>query len=79
MAARKAAESETADCAVMNAANEAAVAAFLEYRLPYLGIPELIQRVLDRLSGLPAGSLEEIEAADGEARRCAEACLSSIS
>ncbi len=77
--ARRAAESEGADCAVMNAANEAAVAAFLEGTLSYMGIPALVQRVLDRLPGLPADSLEAIEAADHEARRCAEACLSSIS
>ena len=63
----------------MNAANEAAVAAFLEGTLSDMGIPALVQRVLDRLPGLPADSLEAIEAADHEARRCAEACLSSIS
>ena len=77
--ARKAAESEKADCAVMNAANEVAVAAFLSGKLCYTGIPELVRRVLDRLPGLPADSLEAVEAADKEARRCAEACLSSIS
>ena len=77
--ARGAAESEKADCAVMNAANEIAVAAFLAGRLSYMGIPELVRRVLDTLPGLPADSLEDILAADGEARRCAEACLSSIS
>ena len=77
--ARGAAESEKADCAVMNAANEIAVAAFLAGRLSYMGIPELVRRVLETLPGLPADSLEDILAADGEARRCAEACLSSIS
>ena len=77
--AREAAGSEKADCAVMNAANEIAVAAFLEGRLSYMGIPELVRRVLDTLPGLPADSLEDILAADGEARRCAEACLSFIS
>ena len=77
--ARAAAGSDGADCAVMNAANEIAVAAFLAGRLSYLGIPALVRQVMDRLPGLPADSLEAVEAADFAARRCAEACLSSIS
>ena len=77
--ARQAAASEKADCAVMNAANEVAVAAFLGNRLSCTGIPALVRRVMDALPGLPGDSLEAVEAADHEARRCAEACLSSIS
>ena len=77
--ARQAAASERADCAVMNAANEVAVAAFLGNRLSFTGIPALVRRVMDALPGLPGDSLEAVEAADHEARRCAEACLSSIS
>ncbi|MBR5702293.1 MAG: 1-deoxy-D-xylulose-5-phosphate reductoisomerase, partial [Oscillospiraceae bacterium] len=77
--ARQAAESQGADCAVMNAANEVAVAAFLGNRLSFTGIPALVRRVMDALPGLPGDSLEAVEAADHEARRCAEACLSSIS
>ncbi len=77
--AREAAASEKADCAVMNAANEVAVAAFLGNTLSFMGIPALVRRVMDALPGLPGDSLEAVEAADHEARRCAEACLSSIS
>ena len=77
--AREAAASDRADCAVMNAANEVAVAAFLENKLSFTGIPALVRRVMDALPGLPGDSLEAVEAADHEARRCAEACLSSIS
>ena len=77
--ARQAAASERADCAVMNAANEVAVAAFLGNQLSFTGIPALVRRVMDALPGLPGDSLEAVEAADHEARRCAEACLSSIS
>ena len=77
--ARQAAASERADCAVMNAANEVAVAAFLGNRLSFTGIAALVRRVMDALPGLPGDSLEAVEAADHEARRCAEACLSSIS
>jgi 1-deoxy-D-xylulose-5-phosphate reductoisomerase len=77
--AMEAAGHDNADCAVMNAANEIAVAAFLDRRLSYMGIPALVERVMAALPGLPGDSLEAVEAADSEARRCAEACLSSIS
>lgn len=69
---------ETADCAVMNAANETAVHAFLAGRIGFLQIYETVAAVTERLSGLPGGSLEEIIAADEAARRQSEACLSSI-
>ena len=77
--AMEAAGPDNADCAVMNAANEIAVAAFLDRRLSYTGIPELVRRVMEALPGLPGDSLEAVEAADNEARRCAQTCLSSIS
>jgi 1-deoxy-D-xylulose-5-phosphate reductoisomerase len=37
--------------AVLNAANEVAVAAFLERRLPFMGIPALVQATLDAFEG----------------------------
>jgi 1-deoxy-D-xylulose-5-phosphate reductoisomerase len=54
--------------AVLNAANEEVVAAFLDHRVPYLAIPETLQRVLDRLGGRQAGNLADLEAIDAEAR-----------
>ena len=69
----------TADCAVMNAANEEAVRAFLEGRIGFMQIYSTVQRVTQALSGLPGGSLEEIIAADAAARRQSISCLSSIS
>jgi len=54
--------------AILNAANEEAVAAFLDRRLPYLGIAATLASVLDRLAGQPADSLEALMAADAEAR-----------
>ena len=68
----------TADCAVMNAANEEAVDAFLRGQIGFTQICDLVAAVLERLSGLPGGSLEEIVAADEAARRQLKACLSSI-
>ena len=70
---------ETADCAVMNAANEVAVHAFLDGKLGFLQIYEVVAAVTEKLSGLPGGSLSDIIAADEAARRLSEACLSSIS
>ena len=68
-----------ADCAVMNAANEEAVGAFLRGQIGFMQIYSLTAAVLEKLSGLPGGSLEEIVAADEAARRQLKACLSSIS
>jgi 1-deoxy-D-xylulose-5-phosphate reductoisomerase len=55
----------------LNAADEIAVAAFLERRLPFLGIPEVIERVLGRTPRIKFGSMEDVLAADAEARRMA--------
>jgi 1-deoxy-D-xylulose-5-phosphate reductoisomerase len=56
--------------AVLNAANEVAVQAFLEGRCRLGGIVGTVRRVLDRWSGRsrPLGSLEQALAADREAR-----------
>ena len=69
----------TADCAVMNAANEEAVGAFLRGQIGFTQIYDLVAAVLEKLSGMPGGSLEEIVGADEAARRQLKACLSSIS
>jgi 1-deoxy-D-xylulose-5-phosphate reductoisomerase len=54
--------------AVLNAANEVAVAAFLERKLGFRAIADVISRTLDALPDLPAGTLEEVFAADAAAR-----------
>jgi 1-deoxy-D-xylulose-5-phosphate reductoisomerase len=61
----------TAPC-VLNAANEIAVHAFLAGRLPFLGIPEVIERTLDALPGEPIRAFESLYEADREARSVAE-------
>jgi 1-deoxy-D-xylulose-5-phosphate reductoisomerase len=61
----------TYPCA-FNAANEAAVAAFLEGRLPFLGIRQVVEETLDRVEGAPARDLDELIEADAEARGIAE-------
>src|SRR5438874_31568 len=64
----------TYPCA-FNAANEVAVAAFLAGRLPFLGIADTVEDALAAVDGSPAGDLEELVAADAEARAAAEARL----
>jgi 1-deoxy-D-xylulose-5-phosphate reductoisomerase len=58
--------------AVVNAANEVAVAAFLAGRLPFLGIPALIQATMDAIPAEPADDLEVLLGCDARARRQAE-------
>jgi 1-deoxy-D-xylulose-5-phosphate reductoisomerase len=55
----------------LNAADEVAVAAFLEGNLPFLGIPAVIEQVLERMPASPLRSIEDVLAADAEARRLA--------
>jgi 1-deoxy-D-xylulose-5-phosphate reductoisomerase len=55
----------------LNAADEVAVAAFLEKRLAFLGIPEVIERVLSRTPRVKFETMEDVLAADAEARRVA--------
>lgn len=61
--------------AVLNAANEVAVDAFLHGRLPFTGIAGLIAATLDRLPSVPLDSLADVLAADAEARRVANDLL----
>ncbi|HRH14219.1 MAG TPA: 1-deoxy-D-xylulose-5-phosphate reductoisomerase [Azonexus sp.] len=58
--------------AILNAANEVAVAAFLDRRLPFLGIPRLIESTLAALPAARESSLADVLMADAEARRIAE-------
>jgi 1-deoxy-D-xylulose-5-phosphate reductoisomerase len=60
----------------LNAANEAAVAAFLEGRLPFPGIHAVVAGVLDRHRGRPAGTAGEIRDIDREAGREARRLIS---
>jgi 1-deoxy-D-xylulose-5-phosphate reductoisomerase len=57
--------------ATLNAANELAVAAFLDGRLPFLGIPEVIAATLERLPAQSLTTLDEVFAADALARQVA--------
>ena len=68
----------TADCCVMNAANEVAAWAFLEDRIGFLEIYDVVEKVCGRLAGMAAADLSDVAAADEAARRYASECISSL-
>ncbi len=59
--------------AVLNAANEEAVAAFLDARLPFVGIARLIEDVMRAHDVRPVETIEDVLEADAWARRAARA------
>jgi 1-deoxy-D-xylulose-5-phosphate reductoisomerase len=56
---------------VLNAANEVAVHAFLQGRLAFAAIPEVVEKCLTWLGDEPVESLDDVFACDAEARRFA--------
>ncbi len=69
--AEAAARSGGTAAAILNAANEVAVAAFLGGHLNFTAIAVVIERVLDRLPAGAAGALADVLQADRDARRVA--------
>jgi 1-deoxy-D-xylulose-5-phosphate reductoisomerase len=61
--------------AVLNAANEVAVEAFLTGRIGFTGIWRIVSQVLDQIPHTPHPNLTAILAADAEARRLAHALV----
>jgi 1-deoxy-D-xylulose-5-phosphate reductoisomerase len=59
--------------AVYNAANEVAVAAFLDGRIPFLAISRVVEKVLAQMQTREPSTLADVLAADAEARRLASA------
>ncbi|OWS70570.1 1-deoxy-D-xylulose-5-phosphate reductoisomerase [Polynucleobacter aenigmaticus] len=64
--------------AVLNAANEIAVAAFLDEGLPYLQIAEVVEGTLNAVPSVSADSLEIILGADAKARQIANDFIRNI-
>ena len=75
--ARAAARAGGTAPAVLNAANEVAVQAFLDRRLNFTGITTVIDKVLQRLDSLPVKALGDVLEADAAARRLAVAAIDS--
>jgi 1-deoxy-D-xylulose-5-phosphate reductoisomerase len=61
--------------ATLNAANEEAVAAFLDGSVPFTAIPETIREVIDARPAARVASLDDVLAADAEARHAAREAL----
>ena len=74
--AREAAVAGNSAPAMLNAANEVAVAAFLEGRIRYPQIARIIEDVLNSEPVVAVNELEAVFAADGKARMLAEQWLS---
>lgn len=64
--------------AVFNAANEVAVAEFLAGRIPFGGIGDSIADALNRWTGGPVRSLDDVREADAWARRAAQTYLTRL-
>ncbi|MDJ0878155.1 MAG: 1-deoxy-D-xylulose-5-phosphate reductoisomerase [Halieaceae bacterium] len=73
--ARQAVQQGGVAMAQLNAANEVAVAAFLDRRLGFTGIPELIENVLERAESAEPTSLDVVKQADLRARELAQELL----
>ncbi|OEC45351.1 1-deoxy-D-xylulose-5-phosphate reductoisomerase [Pseudomonas sp. 1D4] len=73
--ARQAAEAGGSAPAMLNAANEVAVAAFLERRIRFTEIASIIDQVLNREAALAVESLDAVVEADARARAAAQQWL----
>ena len=62
---------------ILSAANEVAVAAFLERRIGFLDIAVMVARVMEAMGAPPADTLEEVVGLDAAARRVAERIASA--
>ncbi len=60
---------------ILNAANEAAVEAFLARRIGFLAIAQTVDAVLNGLQNYPPGGLDDVLGADAAARRAAAAFI----
>ncbi len=76
--ARDALEAGGARPAVLNAANEIAVAAFLDHRIGFLDIADVVKAVLDRYDPPAPSAIEDVLAIDTEARAVAAQTMKEV-
>ena len=60
---------------IMNAANEVAVDAFLHHKARFLQIPDIIEKVMSKITFISTPVLEDFQQSDREARNYAKALL----
>ena len=70
-------QADTTAPTVLNAANEEAVAAFLDHRIPYLAIAATLDGAMQRLAGARADTLDDLVAIDQEARALARQLIAA--
>ena len=75
--AYEAVEAGGAKTIALNAADEVAVAAFLEGRIGFLDIPATIKKIVDETSAHVPESIDQVLLVDADARRRAEAAIST--
>jgi 1-deoxy-D-xylulose-5-phosphate reductoisomerase len=63
---------------VLNAADEVAVAAFLDEQIPFTGIAAVIERTLEQMPGQPVTHFDDLFATDAEARERAAASVREL-
>ncbi len=63
---------------VLNAADEVAVAAFLDGQIPFTGIAAVIERILEQMPARPVTHFEDLFATDAEARERATAAAREL-
>ena len=76
--ARDALEAAGARPAILNAANEMAVAAFLARRIGFLAIADVVNAVLDRYHPTTPQTIEDVLAIDAEARAIASQTMKAV-
>jgi len=76
--AREALDAGGASPAYLNAGNEVAVGGFLEGKIPFLAISEIVESCLEAAPGAALESIEEVRDADTEARRVATVLLDAF-
>jgi len=64
--------------AVLNAANEVAVEAFLSKKIAFTGIAEIVSEVLKKIEMTEPDSLEAVQLCDQQARQCAASLISLV-
>lgn len=64
--------------AVCNAANEVAVAAFLDEHIRFTDIPIVIEKTLEQIAIVEPNTLSVVESADSEARSVAVECIAAL-
>lgn len=64
---------------VFNAADEVAVAAFLAGQIPFLAIPEVLERTLSKFDGRQVESVADVKEVDAEARALAADAVRALS